>query len=181
MPPNTVMGYTPAYWQVSLSSYVKAADRPPSPSDVLSPASRGYLTVTQGKNLPLSLVTLVSQELNPAAATAASLDMVRTIFDDKSAEKLRSIPLSDNTMDDFMKDLLCCLTLPTNITGPDLMAVLKEVVKIFNFIKGSSLNSRLFEVLSSEMGAEHTHLLFHTEVRWLSRGRVLTKGLRTQE
>ncbi|CAB4065332.1 Protein FAM200B,Protein FAM200A [Lepeophtheirus salmonis] len=28
----------------------------------------------------------------------ASLDMVRTIFDDKSAEKLRSIPLSDNTM-----------------------------------------------------------------------------------
>ncbi|MBN3277968.1 F200A protein, partial [Polyodon spathula] len=62
----------------------------------------------------------------------ASLDMVCTIFDDTSAEKLRSIPdeITDVSncatllvyvryvwQDDFMEDLLCCLTLPTNITG----------------------------------------------------------------
>ncbi|MBN3278710.1 F200A protein, partial [Polyodon spathula] len=108
----------------------------------------------------------------------ASLDMVRTIFDDKSAEKLRSIPLSDNTMsrricdiaehleaqlitrlqsagdfaiqldestdvsncatqlvyvryvwqDDFMEDLLCCLTLPTNTTGAHILGALDDCI-----------------------------------------------------
>ncbi|MBN3272103.1 F200A protein, partial [Polyodon spathula] len=146
--------------------------------------------------------------------------------------------------DDFMEDLLCCLTLPTNTTGAhifgalddcivgkyklnwanckgvtsdgaaimtgrnsgvvkriseaagndvvwnhrfihhealaskgvslDLMAVLKEVVKIVNFIKGSSLNNRLLEALCSEMGAEHTHLLFH-ELGFLTLTRLNTK------
>nr|XP_005998765.1 PREDICTED: protein FAM200B-like [Latimeria chalumnae] len=107
-----------------------------------------------------------------------SLDMVRTILDEKSAEKLRSIPLSDNTMsrricsiaehleaklitwlqsagdfaiqldentdisncatllvyvryvwqDDFMEDLLCCLTLPTNTTGAQIFKALHDCV-----------------------------------------------------
>lgn len=218
----------------------------------------------------------------------ACMDMVRTIFDDKSADKLRTIPLSDNTIsrrictiakhleamlmtqlhsgidfaiqldestdiascptllvcvryvwqDDFIEDLLCCLNLNSHITGldlftelekcivgqhklswknckgissdgaanmtgkhsrvieklleathnnclwnhcfihrealvskeipPSLMDVLKHAVKIVNFIKGSSSNSRLLEILCSEIGVSHTHLLFHTEVRWLS-------------
>ncbi|XP_026371976.1 protein FAM200A [Ursus arctos] len=225
----------------------------------------------------------------------ACMDMVRTIFDDKSADKLRTIPLSDNTIsrrictiakhleamliarlqsgidfaiqldesteiasgptllvyvryvwqDDFIEDLLCCLSLNSHITGldlftelekcivgqyklnwknckgissdgaanmtgkhsrviekllevthnsalwnhcfihrealvskeipPSLMDVLKNVVKIVNFIKGSSLNGRLLEIFCSETGVNHTHLLFHTEVRWLSRGKVLSR------
>ncbi|XP_047693733.1 protein FAM200A [Prionailurus viverrinus] len=225
----------------------------------------------------------------------ACMDMVRTIFDDKSADKLRTIPLSDNTIsrrictianhleamlitrlqsgidfaiqldesmdiancptlliyvryvwqDDFIEDLLCCLSLNSLITGldlftelekcivgqyklnwknckgissdgaanmtgkhsrviekllevthnkalwnhcfihqealvskgipPGLMDVLKNAVKIVNFIKGSSLNSRLLEIFCSEIGVNHTHLLFHTEVRWLSQGKVLSR------
>ncbi|XP_045629875.1 protein FAM200A isoform X1 [Ursus americanus] len=225
----------------------------------------------------------------------ACMDMVRTIFDDKSADKLRTIPLSDNTIsrrictiakhleamliarlqsgidfaiqldesteiasgptllvyvryvwqDDFIEDLLCCLSLNSHITGldlftklekcivgqyklnwknckgissdgaanmtgkhsrviekllevthnsalwnhcfihrealvskeipPSLMDVLKNVVKIVNFIKGSSLNGLLLEIFCSEIGVNHTHLLFHTEVRWLSRGKVLSR------
>ncbi|XP_045397321.1 protein FAM200A [Lemur catta] len=225
----------------------------------------------------------------------ACMDMVRTIFDDKSADKLRTIPLSDNTIsrrictiakhleamlitrlqsgidfaiqldestdiascptllvyvryvwqDDFVEDLLCCLNLSSHITGldlfnelekcivgqykldwknckgissdgaanmtgkhsrvieklleathnnalwnhcfihrealvskevpPSLMDVLKNAVKIVNFIKGSSLNSRLLEIFCSEIGVNHTHLLFHTEVRWLSQGKVLSR------
>nr|XP_008016818.2 protein FAM200A [Chlorocebus sabaeus]XP_008016820.2 protein FAM200A [Chlorocebus sabaeus]XP_037846472.1 protein FAM200A [Chlorocebus sabaeus]XP_037846473.1 protein FAM200A [Chlorocebus sabaeus] len=225
----------------------------------------------------------------------ACMDMVRTIFDDKSADKLRTIPLSDNTIsrrictiakhleamlitrlqsgidfaiqldestdiascptllvyvryvwqDDFVEDLLCCLNLNSHITGldlftelencivgqyklnwkhckgissdgaanmtgkhsrlteklleathnnalwnhcfihrealvskeisPSLMDVLKKAVKIVNFIKGSSLNSRLLEIFCSEIGVNHTHLLFHTEVRWLSQGKVLSR------
>uniref|UniRef100_A0A8C3WN35 Family with sequence similarity 200 member A n=1 Tax=Catagonus wagneri TaxID=51154 RepID=A0A8C3WN35_9CETA len=223
----------------------------------------------------------------------ACMDMVRTIFDDKSADKLRTIPLSDNTIsrrictiakhleamlmarlqsgidfaiqldestdiascpvllvyvryvwqDDFIEDLLCCLNLNSHGTGldlftelekcvvgqhqlswknckgissdgaanmtgrhsrvieklleathhsgpwshcfihrealvskeipPSLMDVLKNAVKIVNFIKGSSSNSRLLEIFCSEIGVNHTHLLFHTEVRWLSQGKVL--------
>jgi len=225
----------------------------------------------------------------------ACMDMVRTIFDDKSADKLRTIPLSDNTIsrrictiakhleamlmtrlqsgidfaiqldestdtasgptllvyvrymwqDDFIEDLLCCLNLNSQVTGldvfteldkcvvgryklnwrnckgissdgaanmtgkhsrllenlleathnnalwnhcfihrealvskeipPSLMDVLKNAVKIVNFSKGSSLNSRLLEIFCSEIGENHTHLLFHTEVRWLSQGKVLSR------
>ncbi|XP_055266227.1 protein FAM200A [Moschus berezovskii] len=225
----------------------------------------------------------------------ACMDMVCTIFDDKSADKLRTIPLSDNTIsrrictiakhleamlmtrlqsgidfaiqldestdtgsgptllvyvryvwqDDFIEDLLCCLNLNSQVTGldvftelekcvvgqyklnwrnckgissdgaanmtgrhsrlleklleathnnavwnhcfihrealvskeilPSLMDVLKNAVKIVNFSKGSSLNSRLLEIFCSEIGENHTHLLFHTEVRCLSQGKVLSR------
>ncbi|XP_046511643.1 protein FAM200B [Equus quagga] len=224
----------------------------------------------------------------------ACLDMVRTIFDDKSADKLKTIP-SDNTIslrictiaehletmlitrlqsgvdfaiqldestdigscmtllvyvryvwqDDFMEDFLCCLNLTShlsglniftelekcivgqyklnwknckgitsdgtaNITGKhsrvvkkllevtnngavwnhcfihrealasreipqNLMEVLKNAVKVVNFIKGSSLNSRLLEIFCSEIGTNHAHLLYHTKVRWLSHGKILSR------
>ena len=50
--------------------------------------------------------------------------------------------------------------------------VLDTAVKLVSFIKTSPLKSRLFEILCKEMGADHKDLLLHTEVRWLSPGRV---------
>lgn len=225
----------------------------------------------------------------------ATVDIVSTVLDEKSAEKIKCIPVSDTTMsrrisdiakdlefqlvsrlqsteefaiqldestdiancatllvyvrypwkEDFLEDLLCCLTLPTHTTGSEifrvlndcvvgkyrlnwanckgvttdgaanmtgknsgvvskiseaagndipwnhcfihrealaakgipecLKTVLNEIVKVVNLIKASSLNSRLFEQLCLEMGADQSHLLYHTEVRWLSRGRILTR------
>ncbi|XP_068233332.1 zinc finger BED domain-containing protein 5-like [Palaemon carinicauda] len=62
-----------------------------------------------------------------------------------------------------------------------LKTVLEEAVKIVNFIKGKALNTRLFTVLCEEMGSEHTKLLYHTEVRWLTRGKVLSRLFELRE
>lgn len=56
-----------------------------------------------------------------------------------------------------------------------LKHTLNESVKIVNFIKSKSLNSRLFEQLCKDMDSEHNQLLLHCEVRWLSRGKVLSR------
>lgn len=56
-----------------------------------------------------------------------------------------------------------------------LNTVLTTAIKIVNFIKSKPLQSRLFQKLCEEMGSLHKSLLLHTEVRWLSKGKVLTR------
>ncbi|KRY26810.1 Zinc finger BED domain-containing protein 5 [Trichinella spiralis] len=63
----------------------------------------------------------------------------------------------------------------------DLKNVLNTAVKIINLIKSKPLESRLFEKLCEEMGSSHKSLLFHSEVRWLSRGKVLTRLVELRE
>ena len=61
-------------------------------------------------------------------------------------------------------------------TIPDeLKQVSKQVVEITNFIKTRPLKSRLFEKIFVDMDSQHKRLILHTEVRWLSRGRVLCR------
>jgi len=57
----------------------------------------------------------------------------------------------------------------------DLAIVFKEVVSVVNFIKSLPLHTRLFRVLCDEIGAEHNGLLFHSNIRWLSQGKVLER------
>ncbi|XP_072229039.1 zinc finger BED domain-containing protein 5-like [Leuresthes tenuis] len=59
--------------------------------------------------------------------------------------------------------------------SPELNEVLTEVVSVVNFIKIRPLKARLFSALCEEMGADHTSVLFHSEARWLSRGKVLSR------
>ncbi|GBO26869.1 Zinc finger BED domain-containing protein 5 [Araneus ventricosus] len=54
-------------------------------------------------------------------------------------------------------------------------SVLDEAVKIIKFIKSKPLQSRIFKAMCEDMGSLHTTLLLHTEVRWLSRGKMLVR------
>ena len=63
----------------------------------------------------------------------------------------------------------------------ELHEILNFVVKCVNLIKARPLNQRLFSSLCPDMDADHKELLLHTEVRWLSRGRVLKRVFELRE
>ena len=58
---------------------------------------------------------------------------------------------------------------------PELKATLEDVIHLVNCIKSSSLNTRLFRLLCQEFDDDQEALLFQTEVRWLSRGNMLSR------
>lgn len=68
------------------------------------------------------------------------------------------------------RQALAAKTLPEYFT-----LALKTAIKVVNYIKKSALNTRLFKQLCSDMNSEHETLLFHTEVRWLSKGNMLAR------
>ena len=59
----------------------------------------------------------------------------------------------------------------------ELESVLDIVVKTVNYIKcgGKGKSARVFQKLCEEMDSENVTVLLRTEVRWLSRGKVLTR------
>ena len=65
--------------------------------------------------------------------------------------------------------------LASKALDPDLKSVLDAAIKIVNFIKSTPLQTRLFTTLCDEIDSHYKSLLFHSEVRWLSRGKVLTR------
>jgi hypothetical protein len=64
---------------------------------------------------------------------------------------------------------------------PKLHFVLQEAVKVVNFVKARPLQSSLFAVLCDEIQAEYKSLLLHSEVRWLSRCKVLKRLVKLKE
>ncbi|XP_033848211.3 protein FAM200C-like [Acipenser ruthenus] len=59
--------------------------------------------------------------------------------------------------------------------GEELREVMSLVVRIVNFIVARALNDRQFKALLDEVGSNYPGLLLHSNVRWLSRGKVLTR------
>lgn len=55
--------------------------------------------------------------------------------------------------------------------------VLNNVVRVVNSIKGEALQTRLFRKICEDISPLHRNLLYLTEVRWLSRGKVLARVL----
>lgn len=64
-----------------------------------------------------------------------------------------------------------------------LRKTLESAIKIVNYIKSSALNSRLFTLLCEDLDSDHRILLFHTEVRWSSKGNMLARlcGLKEED
>ena len=55
--------------------------------------------------------------------------------------------------------------------------IVKSAVSVVNFVKTIASSSRLFSKHCSEFDASNNVLSFHTNVRWLSRSKVLTRVL----
>ena len=56
-----------------------------------------------------------------------------------------------------------------------LKCVMNQVIQVVNFIKSRPLQSRLFSQLCDSMDSDYKCLLYHAEVRWLSKGKVLKR------
>ena len=65
--------------------------------------------------------------------------------------------------------------LVTKTLGDELKEVLNQVTEMVSFIKRRPLKCRLFEQICIGMDSQHKRLLLHSEVRWLSRGKVLCR------
>ena len=70
-----------------------------------------------------------------------------------------------------------CMLHRESLVAKDMSAelhdVMDTVMKVVNIVKKSALQTRLFSNVCAAEGEEHTRLLYHSEVRWLSRGTVL--------
>ena len=59
--------------------------------------------------------------------------------------------------------------------------VMSSTTRVVNFIRVKGLNHRQFKSFLEELDSEYRDVPYHTEVRWLSRGKVLNRCLELRE
>ncbi|XP_076314680.1 zinc finger BED domain-containing protein 5-like [Tachypleus tridentatus] len=114
-----------------------------------------------------------AHEIQGQLCSSSCTDGVATIIGKSSGAVARIKKKNPN-----IESIHCCLhrhAFAMKRMPEDLKEVLGDVTKIVNFIKSRSLNVRIFSLLCEDMGSLHKHLLLHTEIRWLSRGKVLAR------
>ena len=83
---------------------------------------------------------------------------------------INALPKAIGTHCMIHRQLLATKSLPQ-----EFQDIMKSVVSVVNFVKTSASSCRLFSKLRSELDASNNVLLFHTDVRWLSKSKVLTR------
>jgi len=68
------------------------------------------------------------------------------------------------------RQVLACKILPESLNF-----VLNLAIIIVNYVKRSALNIRIFNVLCNELQSDHQTFIYHTEVRWLSKGNIFDR------
>ena len=64
--------------------------------------------------------------------------------------------------------------------SPHLHFIVQNALKVLNFIKSDTLNTRLSAKLCDDMESDYNTLLLRTEVRWLSKSKALERLLLLQ-
>ena len=68
------------------------------------------------------------------------------------------------------QEMLCA-----QMCGEQLGEVMSLVIRVVNFIVARALNNRRFKTLLEEAGNKYLDLLLHSNVRWLSKGKVISR------
>ena len=108
----------------------------------------------------VGVVGLVKKKLNSLEANEINFISVHCILRHQEHQEASSIS--------YKKQALCSKSL-------QMMEVMDLVVKTVNFIRSHGLNHRQFKSFLVDMDFEYGELLYHTEVRWLSRRKVLKR------
>ena len=69
----------------------------------------------------------------------------------------------------------------TKHSGQSMSEALPSWVKVVSSIKTRRFQSQLFSQLCNKLGPKHSNVLLYTEVRWLSRGKVVERVFELQE
>jgi hypothetical protein len=68
------------------------------------------------------------------------------------------------------REALVAKTIPA-----ELKSVLDSVVKVVNYVKSRALKTRLLKQICQEAGSRHDTLVLHTDICWLSTGKVIAR------
>ncbi|XP_068250328.1 zinc finger BED domain-containing protein 5-like [Palaemon carinicauda] len=131
--------------------------------------SQGLFSTTTGKDIFNVLDNFLQQnELDWGKLVGCTTDGAPPMLGRKSGFQahVKAVAPNATAVHCFIhRFALCAKVLP-----PKLLSFLNRVIRIVNFVKTSALNTRLFKLLCKDFGSDHICLLYHTEVRWLSRG-----------
>ena len=75
----------------------------------------------------------------------------------------------------FMHSMILHEAMASKTLGSELKKVVKHLIKLINTVRFCTLNTRLFSCFCENMESDHYNLLYHTEVRWLSKTYLLQR------